>query len=68
MKVVLFSPFSVPCFFVNLRLELCMLLENEHIFEPETNDESFSSSHPLSYEKVTSFLSAFPHLISMYIA
>ncbi|XP_075350739.1 chloride channel protein D-like isoform X3 [Mycteria americana] len=34
------------------RLELCMLLENEHIFEPETNDESFSSS-PLSYEKIT---------------
>lgn len=34
-----------------------MLLENEHIFEPETNHESFSSSHPLSYEKVTSFLS-----------
>ncbi|KAM6087641.1 LOW QUALITY PROTEIN: chloride channel protein C-like [Chlamydotis macqueenii] len=35
------------------RLELCMLLENEHIFEPETSDESFSSSHPLSYEKIT---------------
>ncbi|KAM9200256.1 chloride channel protein C-like [Mergus octosetaceus] len=35
------------------RLELCMLLENEHIFEPETNYESFSSSHPLSYEKIT---------------
>ncbi|KAM9387411.1 chloride channel protein C-like [Phaethornis superciliosus] len=34
------------------RLELCMLLENEHIFEPETNDETFSSSHPLSYEKI----------------
>lgn len=33
-----------------------MLLENEHIFEPETNHESFSSSHPLSYEKVTSFI------------
>lgn len=48
MNVVLFS---------NLRLELCMLLENEHIFEPQTNDETFSSSHPLSYEKVTPFLS-----------
>ncbi|KAM9302561.1 LOW QUALITY PROTEIN: chloride channel protein C-like [Morus bassanus] len=35
------------------RLELCMLLENEHTSEPETNDESFSSSHPLSYEKIT---------------
>uniref|UniRef100_A0A8B9C645 CBS domain-containing protein n=3 Tax=Anser TaxID=8842 RepID=A0A8B9C645_9AVES len=35
------------------RLELCMLLENEHIFEPETNYEPFSSSHPLSYEKIT---------------
>ncbi|PKU37487.1 chloride channel protein c-like [Limosa lapponica baueri] len=35
------------------RLELCMLLENEHIFEPETNDDTFSSSHPLSYEKIT---------------
>ncbi|NWX12842.1 CLCD protein, partial [Aegotheles bennettii] len=30
------------------RLELCMLLENEHIFEPETDNESFSSSYPLS--------------------
>lgn len=48
MNVVLFS---------NLRLELCMLLENEHIFEPERNDKSFSSSHPFSYEKVTCFLS-----------
>jgi len=38
------------------RLELCMLLENEHIFEPETSNESFSFSHPLTYEKVTSFL------------
>ncbi|NXW56733.1 CLCD protein, partial [Eurystomus gularis] len=35
------------------RLELCMLLENEHIFEPKINHEPFSSSHPLSYEKVT---------------
>ncbi|XP_014792391.1 PREDICTED: chloride channel protein C-like [Calidris pugnax] len=35
------------------RLELCMLLENEHIFKPETNDDTFSSSHPLSYEKIT---------------
>ncbi|KAM6410470.1 chloride channel protein C-like isoform 2-T2 [Pluvialis apricaria] len=35
------------------RLELCMLLENEHIFEPETNDDTFPSSHPLSYEKIT---------------
>ncbi|XP_061304500.1 chloride channel protein C-like [Pezoporus flaviventris] len=35
------------------RFELCMLLENEHIFEPEANDESFSSSHLLSYEKIT---------------
>ncbi|NXL31859.1 CLCD protein, partial [Glaucidium brasilianum] len=35
------------------RLELCVLLENEHISEPETNDESFFSSHPLSYEKIT---------------
>ncbi|XP_063180068.1 chloride channel protein D-like isoform X2 [Chroicocephalus ridibundus] len=35
------------------RLELCMLLENEDIFEPETNDGTFSSSHPLSYEKIT---------------
>ncbi|NWU61079.1 CLCD protein, partial [Pterocles burchelli] len=35
------------------RLELCMLLENEHIFEPEIMNESFSSSHPLSYEKIT---------------
>ncbi|KAM6278094.1 chloride channel protein C-like [Spheniscus humboldti] len=34
------------------RLELCMLLENEHIFEPERNDKSFSSSHPFSYEKI----------------
>ncbi|OXB75113.1 UNVERIFIED_CONTAM: hypothetical protein H355_003191 [Colinus virginianus] len=34
------------------RSELCMLLENEHIFEPETNNESFSS-HPLPYEKIT---------------
>ncbi|KAM9223217.1 chloride channel protein C-like [Leptosomus discolor] len=33
------------------RLELCMLLENEHIFESAANDES--SSHPLSYEKIT---------------
>ncbi|XP_072186141.1 chloride channel protein C-like [Excalfactoria chinensis] len=35
------------------RLELCMLLENEHIFEPETNNESISFSHPLPYEKIT---------------
>ncbi|XP_053916136.1 chloride channel protein C-like isoform X2 [Cuculus canorus] len=35
------------------RLELCMLLENKNIFEPETNNESVSSSHPLSYEKLT---------------
>uniref|UniRef100_A0A8V0XP60 Chloride channel protein n=1 Tax=Gallus gallus TaxID=9031 RepID=A0A8V0XP60_CHICK len=35
------------------RLELCMLLENEHIFEPETSNESFSFSHPLTYEKIT---------------
>ncbi|XP_074879367.1 chloride channel protein C-like [Buteo buteo] len=35
------------------RLELCMLLENEHIFEPQTSDETFSSSPPLSYEKIT---------------
>ncbi|KAM4684536.1 chloride channel protein C-like [Amazona ochrocephala] len=34
------------------RFELCMLLENEQIFEPETNGESFSSSL-LSYEKIT---------------
>ncbi|NXF49644.1 CLCC protein, partial [Oceanites oceanicus] len=34
------------------KLELCMLLENEHVAEPETNDDS-SSSHPLSYEKIT---------------
>ncbi|KAK2527805.1 chloride channel protein C [Columba livia] len=34
-------------------LELCMLLENEHIFESEANDESLSSSLPLSYEKIT---------------
>ncbi|NWX04588.1 CLCD protein, partial [Caloenas nicobarica] len=34
------------------RLELCMLLENEHIFESEANDESLSSSLPLSYEKI----------------
>nr|XP_009681407.1 PREDICTED: chloride channel protein B-like [Struthio camelus australis] len=33
------------------RLELCMLLENEHLFEPETNYELFSSSHALSYQK-----------------
>ncbi|NXS59184.1 CLCA protein, partial [Brachypteracias leptosomus] len=39
------------------RLELCMLLENEHVFELEINDEPFSSCHPLSGEKVTSFLS-----------
>ncbi|NXL89454.1 CLCC protein, partial [Alectura lathami] len=35
------------------RLELCVLLGNEHIFEPETNYESFSSSRPLPYEKIT---------------
>ncbi|NXN24089.1 CLCC protein, partial [Nycticryphes semicollaris] len=35
------------------RLELCMLLENEHIFESETNGDTFSSSLPLSYEKIT---------------
>ncbi|NXX82829.1 CLCC protein, partial [Urocolius indicus] len=34
------------------RSELCILLENEYIFEPETNDESLSS-HPLTYEKIT---------------
>ncbi|NXY40663.1 CLCD protein, partial [Ceuthmochares aereus] len=34
------------------RLELCVLLENRHISEPETNNESVSSSHPLSYEKI----------------
>lgn len=57
MNVVLFSPSFASYFFVNLRLELCMLLENEHIFEPETNNDTVSSSHPLSYEKVTSCLS-----------
>ncbi|NWJ03141.1 CLCC protein, partial [Crypturellus undulatus] len=35
------------------RLELCMLLANEHIFESETNHEAFTSSHPLSYHKIT---------------
>ncbi|KAM9024014.1 chloride channel protein C-like isoform 2-T2 [Ara ararauna] len=35
------------------RFELCALLENEQIFEPQTNGESFSSSHLLSYEKIT---------------
>ncbi|NXW44434.1 CLCD protein, partial [Nyctiprogne leucopyga] len=34
------------------RLELCMLLENEHIFGPEVNNESLSSSHPLPYKKI----------------
>lgn len=41
----------------NFGLRLCMLLENKHISELNTNDVSFSPPHLLSYEKVTSFLS-----------
>ncbi|XP_025056823.1 chloride channel protein C-like isoform X2 [Alligator sinensis] len=35
------------------RLELCMLLENEPIFETETNEDTFSCDLLLSYQKVT---------------
>lgn len=52
-------------FMLDNRLELCMLLENEPIFETETNEETFSCDLLLSYQKVIFFFS--PCLVHVYI-
>ncbi|XP_048693138.1 chloride channel protein C-like isoform X1 [Caretta caretta] len=43
----------VNVFLIKTRLELCMLLEHEPIFETETNHDSLSCCPLLLYQKIT---------------